>query len=106
MLDKRLSGLYHVVSSECTSKYAFGMAIARRFGFDETLISAASVTEGGLTARRSPNLTLQTSKLSQALGQPTPGIAQGIEGFFRQYSDGYPGRIRAMNEAIHENPGG
>ena len=32
MLELGLSGLYHVVSSECLSKYAFGVRIARRFG--------------------------------------------------------------------------
>jgi len=97
MLEKRLSGLYHVVSSECTSKYAFGLAIARRFDLNESLISASSVTGAGLTAVRSPNLTLQTSKLSLALGESPPGLAEGIEGFFTLYSDGYPEKIRTMD---------
>ena len=100
MLEKRLSGLYHVVSSDCTSKYAFGMAIARRFGFDEHLISPSSVTDAGLTAVRSPNLTLQTSKISLALGEPPPGLPEGIESFFTLYRDGYPAKIQAMDAAI------
>jgi dTDP-4-dehydrorhamnose reductase len=97
MLENRLSGLYHVVSSDCISKYEFGRAIARRFGFDERLIIASSVTEAGLTALRSPNLTLKTSKLSLALGEPPPGLPEGIEGFFTLYRDGYPAMIRAMD---------
>jgi dTDP-4-dehydrorhamnose reductase len=99
VLEKQLSGLYHIVSGDCTSKYAFGMAIARRFGFDENLIIASSVAEGGLTAARSPNLTLQTGKLSFALGDPLPGLSQGIEEFFTLYRDGYPANIRAMDVA-------
>lgn len=32
------NGLLHVVSSQCWSKYDFGVAIARQFGFDAGLI--------------------------------------------------------------------
>ena len=38
MLEKDLSGLYHVVGSEAMTKYDFGVKIARQFGFDEGLI--------------------------------------------------------------------
>lgn len=99
MLEKQLNGLYHVVSSECISKYAFGVEIARRFGFDETLIAASSVAEAGLAAARSPNLTLQTSKLSFALGEPPPTLPDGIEGFLTLYRSGYPAMIREMDAA-------
>jgi dTDP-4-dehydrorhamnose reductase len=99
MLEKQLTGLYHVVSRDCISKYAFGLAIARRFGFDDRLITASSVTEAGLTAARSPNLTLQTGKISLALGLPPPGLSEGIEDFFQLYRDGYPARLRGMEAA-------
>jgi dTDP-4-dehydrorhamnose reductase len=100
MLENKLSGLYHVVSSECTSKYAFGVAIARRFGFNESLISASSVVEAGLVAVRSPNLTLQVGKLSTALGESPPDLSDGIEGFYRLYRNGYPALIRSMDAGI------
>ena len=90
MLTMQLSGLYHVVSRDCTSKYDFGVRIARRFGLDESLITPASVAEGGLKAARSPNLTLRTDKLSAALGEPPPDLSTGIEHFYRLYQQGYP----------------
>jgi dTDP-4-dehydrorhamnose reductase len=105
MLEKQLSGLYHVVSSECISKYAFGVEIARRFGFDESLIVASSVTQAGLAAARSPKLTLQTSKLSFALGEPPPTLPEGIEGFFTLYRNGYPAMIREMDAAGQSSKG-
>jgi len=105
MLEKQLSGLYHVVSSECISKYAFGVEIARRFGFDESLIVASSVTQAGLSAARSPKLTLQTSKLSFALGEPPPTLPEGIEGFFTLYRNGYPAMIREMDVAGQSSKG-
>jgi len=96
MLEKGLSGLYHVVSSEWVSKYEFGVRIARRFGLDESLITPSSVTEAGLKAARSPNLTLRTAKLAAALGEPPPDLSTGIEGFYTLYQQGYPQRIRGF----------
>lgn len=96
MLEKRLSGLYHVLSSEYLSKYEFGLRIARRFGFDERLIVPVSVEEAGLTAKRSPNLNLRTDKLAQALGAPPPDVDSGIEKFYQQVQAGYAQRIKDM----------
>lgn len=93
MLARDLSGLYHVVSSECLTKYEFGLRIARRFSLDESLIQPVLVREGGLKAVRSPNLTLQTDKLARALGKPAPTISAGIERFFKLYQAGYPEQI-------------
>ncbi|MFN2195871.1 MAG: SDR family oxidoreductase [Anaerolineales bacterium] len=99
MLELKLSGLYHVVSRECLSKYDFGIRIARQFGLDDTLITPNSVVAGGLKAARSPNLTLNTHKLSTALGRPTPSISPAIERFYTLYQQGYPQRLQAMAAA-------
>lgn len=96
MLEKELSGLYHVVSRECLSKYDFGVRLAQKFGLDASLITPASVQEAGLSARRSPNLTLRTDKLTQALGAPPPDIVSGLEGFYRLYQQGYPQKLQKM----------
>lgn len=96
MLATGLTGLYHVVSSSCLSKHDFGVALARRFGLDESLIQPALVSEAGLPAARSPRLTLRTDKLRDALGAQPPDLEAGLEAFHRQYQDGYPQKIRAM----------
>lgn len=100
MHEKKLSGLYHVVSRECLSKYDFGVRLAQKFGLDASLITPASVQEGGLAARRSPNLTLRTDKLTQALGEPPPDIASGLDGFYRLYQQGYPQKLQKMARGI------
>jgi dTDP-4-dehydrorhamnose reductase len=97
MLEARLSGLYHVVSRECLSKYAFGVQLARRFGLDENLIRPVSVHEAGLKAARSPRLTLQTGKLARALGAPLPDLSTGLERFYALYQQGYPQHIKDMS---------
>ena len=72
MLQRNLSGLYHVVSRECLSKYEFGVRLANQFELDTSLISHTSVEQGGLTAARSPRLTLRVDRLAAALGEPLP----------------------------------
>lgn len=96
MLEKQLHGLYHVVSSECLTKYDFGVRLARRFGFDESLIAPVSVSSGGLKAARSPNLTLSTEKLAAALGHPSPGLSTAIERFYTLYQQGYPQFVQGL----------
>jgi dTDP-4-dehydrorhamnose reductase len=94
MLEKGLSGLYHVVSSQQSSKYALGVALAEKFGFDPALIQPISVKDAGLSAVRSPNLTLNTGKLAEALGEPLPDIESGLDRLYRLYKDGYRERLK------------
>jgi dTDP-4-dehydrorhamnose reductase len=96
MLEKGLGGVFHTVSRESLSKFQFGVELARRFGLDETLIDAISVTDGGLVARRSPNLTLRVGKLEAALGRAMPGQAEGIEQLYRLFAEGYAQRLKAL----------
>lgn len=96
MLEREFSGLYHVVSSECCSKFDFGRRLARKFSLDESLIEPNSVSNSVLTAARSPNLTLKADKLNNALGVNTPGINSGLEEFFKQFELGYPGFVQGM----------
>ena len=96
MLELSLTGIYHVVSPTCLSKYKFGVQIAEQFGLNRDLIEPSSVTEAGLLAQRSPNLTLQTDKLQAALGDPLPDVHSGIAQLYQLYKQGYPERIRSL----------
>jgi dTDP-4-dehydrorhamnose reductase len=90
MLEKELSGLFHVLSSDSMTKYDFGLAIAHRFGLNSELIAPKSVLDSGLKAARSPNLTLRVDKLIHALGESPPTISTGIDRFYELYQQGYP----------------
>ena len=98
MLEKNLSGLYHVVGAQPMSKYQFGMEIARTFGLREDLISPRSVEGSGLTAHRSHNLWLSTHKLSTDLGREIPRFSTGLDEFYTQYQQGYPQKIRTYQQ--------
>lgn len=95
LAEAQRSGLYHVVSSECLSKYDFGCRIARAFDLDAGLIQPVSVNDGNLAAARSPNLQLRTDKLAAALGKPVPGQDEGLKRFVEQFRRGYPRLIKA-----------
>ena len=95
-VEKDLKGIYHCVGPQSMSKYDFGVSIARQFGFDESLVIPASVTDGGLTAARSPNLTLSTEKLTEALGHSLPAFEPGLAKFHDQYRHGFPELIKSM----------
>jgi dTDP-4-dehydrorhamnose reductase len=96
MFENNLTGLYHLVGREGLSKYEFGLALARRFGFDENLIQPASVFDAGLKAARSPNLILRTEKLAAALHQQMPRLDAGLDRFYNLYQQGYPHYLRNL----------
>jgi dTDP-4-dehydrorhamnose reductase len=96
MLALELHGVYHVVSSEALSKYDFGVRLAHRFDLDTNLISPTSVREAGLKARRSPNLSLRTDKLAEALGATLPRVSTGIIKLYTLYQQGYPQLLHKM----------
>ena len=98
MLQKNLSGLYHVVGAQPMSKYQFGLEVARKFGLKESLISPKSVEGSGLTAKRSHNLWLSIHKLSTDLGREIPNFSTGLDEFYTQHQQGYPQKIRGYQQ--------
>jgi dTDP-4-dehydrorhamnose reductase len=85
-----------VGGAERLSKYEFGLRLARRFGLDENLITPVSWQDQGLTAPRSPDLSLNSSKLAKALLRRLPDADAGVDGLYQQYQDSYPQRLRAL----------
>jgi dTDP-4-dehydrorhamnose reductase len=96
MLQRRLSGLYHLVSPACLTKYEFGVQIAERFGFDPTAIEPVSVADFGLQAARSPRLMLDTGKLQRDLGRTLPDVYAGLDRFHELFTQSYPQRLSGM----------
>jgi dTDP-4-dehydrorhamnose reductase len=95
-----LSGLYHVFSPECLSKYAFGLSVARKFGLDEKLVQPVPVAQAGFKAARSPNLIMRSDKLNRALGRSLPTQAQAMQDFYQLWVEGHPQRLRQMGAGV------
>ena len=95
-MSKKLTGTYHFFSSESVSKYDFGVAIARRFGFDESLITPVQTAQGNLLTKRSLNLSINTAKLQSVLGHELPGAFEGVEHLFEDYQKGLRQQMAAF----------
>ena len=98
MLEKNLSGLYHLVGTQAMSKYQFGVEIARKFSLQEGEISPKSILASSLTARRAHNVALSTHKLSTDLGETLPEFSTGLDEFYTQYKQGFPQKIRGYQQ--------
>jgi dTDP-4-dehydrorhamnose reductase len=92
--------LFHVVNPQSISKYDFGVALAKRFGFNTSLITPTTMQNAGLVAVRSPNLNLDTKKLSMELGEQLPDQATELLRFHQQYLDGYPQQLKSYSMSI------
>jgi dTDP-4-dehydrorhamnose reductase len=99
MLAKDLHGLYHVVGAQAMNKYQFGVEVAKKFELRSSLIEPQSVERSSLTAKRSHNLWLSIHKLSTALGHTIPDFSTGLDGFYTQFQQGYPQKIRSYQQS-------
>ena len=88
MLQKRLSGIYHVYAPESLSKYNFGVRLAQEFGLDASLIRPISALDSDLPTRRSLNLSMNTDKLQAALGKPLPSQTEGLRALHADLDSG------------------
>jgi dTDP-4-dehydrorhamnose reductase len=102
LLDQNLAGLYHVVGSEAVSKYEFARRVASTFGFDPGRVVPTRMADARLKARRPRNTSLNTKKISAALGHPTPDVEAGLRSFARLRASGYADRIKSCLTGTRE----
>lgn len=92
---RTISGVLHLAGSEASSKYDFAVSIAREFGLDDSLVRPSTMAEAGLTAQRSPDLSLDCSR-ALALGLDLPDVASGLSRFHDRERSGYPNVLLSM----------
>jgi dTDP-4-dehydrorhamnose reductase len=90
MLDRRLSGVFHVVGSQRISKYEFARSVARVFGLPQDRVLCTKISESDLRARRPLDTSLDTGKVATALGRQMPDVESGLRRFRDLYESGYP----------------
>jgi dTDP-4-dehydrorhamnose reductase len=95
MLDCNMSGIYHVVGAERCSKYEFARSLAAEFGLDQNLVKPTLLREARMPAPRPLDISLDTAKISQALGRKMPNVTAGLRKFRTLEEQGYPQRIKA-----------
>lgn len=102
-IRKDLIGTYNCGSADSLSKYEFMLRLARRFQLDPSLVEPIEIENLRLKAKRGKDLSLDVGKLMQDLDGPLPTLAESIEAFYRDYSQGLPGRFYP-GKSIKEYP--
>jgi len=89
MLDRGISGIYHVVGSERISKYEFARRLAVTFGFEPERVVPILAGEAKLRAARPLDTSMNTEKISNELGQAMPGVEDGLGRFKSLHDQNY-----------------
>lgn len=84
-IEKDLVGVYHFGSSTALSRFDFADKLSQELGYGQGLITKSSITNYSFKAKRAPDLSLNTEKLSAALGKPIPTAEQTIKSFVKDY---------------------
>jgi len=96
MLDRGLSGIYHVVSSERISKYDFAKRVARTFNLGMDCVAPMSILAAKLRVPRPIDASLNTEKIRAALGRPMPDIDTGLRRFRELHESGYRNQLKSF----------
>jgi dTDP-4-dehydrorhamnose reductase len=102
LVDQNLSGIYHVVGSECISKYEFARRVAAKFAFDPEQVFATHMADAKLKARRPRDTSLNTGKICDALGRAMPDVDAGLRRFAELRENGYADQLKNRLSGVHE----
>lgn len=76
-------GIINIAGSERCSKYDFGMALSKIFGFDPVSITAGTMEPGTFKAMRQKDLSLSTEKYKRIFKRELPGLREGLLRFYK-----------------------
>lgn len=93
-LEKDLKGIYHFASSTAVSRYDFADSLAKKLGYGSGLIHSSSMKVFPFKARRSPNLSLNTDKLQQAIESKIVTAENSIDHYVADYKNGIVSKLK------------
>jgi perosamine synthetase len=93
-IKKNLSGIYNCASNDSLSKFDFAVKLAKKFGFDDSLIKSFSIEKFPFKAKRGKKLSLNIDKLKNKINYQIPDIEYSIDQFYRDYVSGVPLKIK------------
>ena len=103
LVEKKVTGIYHLGSHSAISKYDFALLLAKSFNLNPSLIRPASIDSMAFSVKRPKNTTLCTGKIEKHLRLPLPDINKSIEYFKRLRDSGYVKKLKAaFGGAINE----
>jgi dTDP-4-dehydrorhamnose reductase len=95
MLERDLSGIYHVSGSEKISKFEFARRVATTFELDPGLISPCLVKDLSLKAIRPLDISLDTGRIAAEVKHAMPNIEEGLREFRELRESQYPRQLKS-----------
>jgi dTDP-4-dehydrorhamnose reductase len=102
LVAQNLSGIYHVVGSECISKHEFARRVAAKFAFDPEQVFATRMADAKLKALRPRDTSLNTAKVCAALRRSMPNVDAGLRRFAELRENGYADQLKNRLSGVHE----
>jgi dTDP-4-dehydrorhamnose reductase len=84
--ERRLTGIFHAVCPESSTRYEFALKVAEAFGLDTSLIRPATMDQVPAAAHRPHDLILDTSTTQARLSTRLQGFEEGITALLHQTS--------------------
>lgn len=84
--ERRLTGIFHAVCPESSTRYDFAVRVAEVFGLDASLIEAATMDQVPSAAHRPTTLILDTTSTQARLTTHLLGFEEGITALLHQRS--------------------
>jgi dTDP-4-dehydrorhamnose reductase len=96
IVEKKITGIYHVACPESITKCDFGRKIANIYNLDSDLIKPISISELNLKAPRPLNPTLNCSKIQRVIKTKLLNIEEGLIYFKNLENSGYLTKIKNL----------
>lgn len=84
--ERRLTGIFHAVCPESSTRYEFALKVAEAFGLDTSLIVPATMDQVPSAAYRPATLILDTTSTQSRLSTRLLGFEEGITALLHQRS--------------------
>jgi dTDP-4-dehydrorhamnose reductase len=85
-VERRLTGIFHLSGATRINRYDFGVAIAKAFILDESLLVPAHMKDLAFPAKRPRDSSLDTARAEQTLQKKPLRIEQAIENLKKELS--------------------
>lgn len=87
LLQKKVKGIFNIVSDDRISKYNFGILIAEEFGLDKSLIHRSSLKDKPNLVSRPVDMSLSNKKVKDLLGRNLGTVKEHIAKLHQQEID-------------------
>ena len=96
LLNKKVSGIFHVVGDERISKFEFGLEVAKLFKLDIELIKRAKIKNYNQLTRRPKDMSLSNQKVISILGRKLGGVKEQLLRLQQQEIHGLAKEVRNL----------